>query len=144
MQHAGMRSIEDGAFAFQLRSHIAEMLIVALWLLSATVAAGLVLACFWLMERPPRGAVRLGSTAHGLAGAAGTALVLCLVLGGTSDPQGFGRMAAWLLGATLLGGGAVVLAQLRRRRPSGLGVAIHAILGIAGFVILLAYGSITH
>jgi hypothetical protein len=120
------------------------MLTAASWCLGAAVVAGLALAGLWLVERPPRGAARLGSAAHGLAGAAGTAMVLSLALGGANDPQGFARMAAWLLGAALLGGGAVVLAQLRGRRPSGLVVAIHATLGIAGFVILLAYGSITH
>ena len=119
------------------------MLTLATWFLALTGAAGLGLACFYLLERPVRGWARLVSVAHGLAGAGGVALVLWLLVAGAADPQGFGRTACYLLGAALLGGAMVVAYQLRRRRAPGLLIVLHATLGMAGFVILLAYGSIT-
>jgi hypothetical protein len=51
-------------------------------------------------------------------------------------------LAGWFLGAALAGGGLVVVDQLRRRRPSGLVVALHATMGVAGFVFWLAYGAV--
>ena len=117
------------------------MTAAALWVLGLTVAAGLGLSCFYLLERPIVGRARLASYAHGLAGATGVGLLLAAVWG-AADAQGFGRIAAYSLGATLLAGLIVFAAQLRRRRPSGLVVALHATLGVAGFVIFVAYASL--
>ena len=120
------------------------MLTIALWLLTAVVAGGIALACLWLLERPFGGAGRAAAIAHGAGGAAGTLIVLTLLVRGAPDPAGLGRVAAAFLGAALLGGAVVVVAQWRRRRPPGLIVALHATVGIAGFVILLGYASVTH
>ena len=116
------------------------MLTASLWLVGAAVAAGLGLSCFYLLERPIRGAARLASWAHGLVGAAGTALAVTAAFP-AADPGGFGRLSVYGLGATLLAGVAIFVAQLRRRRPPGLVVVLHATLGMAAFIILLAYAA---
>ena len=52
-------------------------------------------------------------------------------------------MAGWLLVSGLVAGVLIAAYQLlRRRRPAGLVVALHATLGVVGMVILLAYVSI--
>lgn len=118
------------------------MLTLALWILAAAVAAGIALSCFYLLERPIRGAARLGVHAHGLLGIVGTGLVAARLIGGAPDPQNFGRIALWMLGLALSGGLVILAAALRRRRAPGLVVALHATVGMGGFVILLAYASI--
>ena len=117
------------------------MLNIATWILGATVLAGLGLSAFYLTEKPIRGAVRWASAAHGLSGAAGFVLAV-LAASHALDRQGFGRIAIGFLAATLLGGLVIAAAQLRRRRPPGLVVALHAITGVAGLVILAAYASV--
>jgi hypothetical protein len=114
------------------------MLTVVSWLLGLAVLAGVGLAGVWLQERRP--AWWMGA-AHGVVGLVGTAMAL-LWLMGAADRQGFGRLAGWFLGIALAGGGVVVVAQLRGRRPSGLVVALHATMGVAGFVLWLAYGTV--
>jgi hypothetical protein len=116
----------------------------ALWLLGLAVLAGIGLSTFHLQERPIRGAARWASAGHGLAGAAGTALVFAALWSAASDANGFSQLALYLLGAALLGGLIIGLGALRRRRASGLVVALHATLGVAGAVILLAYVSTPH
>jgi hypothetical protein len=118
------------------------MLTFILWLLTGVIAAGIGLAVLWLLEHRFREAAQFGAVAHGAAGAAGTVLALRLILAGAPDPGGLGRVAAVLLAGALLGGAVLALAQLRRRRAPGLVVTIHATLGVAGFVILLAYASV--
>ena len=117
------------------------MLDAVLWILGVTVAAGLALGCFYLQERPIRGWPRLLSVGHGLLGVTGSTLLFVSMAAGASDKSGMGRTATGLLVATLMGAAVVVFAQVRRRRPSGLVVALHATLGVAGFVILAAYVS---
>ena len=118
------------------------MLIPAIALLSTAELAGIALCCFYLLERPIRGWSRLGSIAHGLAGAAGAALAALVVLRGAPDPQNFGHLTIYALAATLALALVIIAAQLRRRRPPGLAVAIHATIGMGALVILLAYLSI--
>ncbi len=117
------------------------MLNTAFWILAITVAAGLAISCFYLQERPIRGVARWISLAHGLLGVTGSTLFLALMAAGAPDRSGMGQVAASLLVGTLIGAAMVVLAQVRRRRPSGLVVALHATLGVAGYVILAAYAS---
>lgn len=117
------------------------MLNAAFWILGVTVAAGLAIGCFYLQERPIRGLARLLSVGHGLLGVAGSTLLFVPIAAGASDRSGMGQAATGLLVATLMGAGVLVFAQVRRRRPPGLVVALHATLGVAGYVILAAYVS---
>ncbi len=117
------------------------MLDAVFWILGVTVAAGLAVGCFYLQERPIRGLARWISVAHGLLGVTGSTLFFTVVAAGAPDRSGMGQIAASLLAGTLMGAAVVVLAQIRRRRPSGLVVALHATLGAAGYVILAAYAS---
>lgn len=120
------------------------MLSASLWLLAAAILIGIGLAALWLQGHRPAGWARLAAPLHGLAAAAGTALLLAFIVGGAADPQNFGHLTAWFLGIALAGGTVIVVSQLRRRRPAGLVVALHASLGLAGFVLLLAYANIRH
>ena len=116
----------------------------AFWILGLTLAAGLVIGCFYLQERPIRGWARLVSVGHGLLGVTGSTLFFASMAAGASDKNGMGQVAASLLAGTLVGAAVVVLAQIRRRRPSGMVVALHATLGVAGYVILAAYATTPH
>jgi len=120
------------------------MLDAAFWILGVTVAAGLAIACFYLQERPIRGWARWISVGHGLSGVIGSALFFVSIAAGASDKYGMGRVATSLLVGTLMGAAVVIFAQVRRRRPSGLAVALHATLGMAGYVIFAAYASTPH
>ena len=115
------------------------MLIGAAWLLAAVGLAGIGLSCCYLLERPIRGWAGLASIVHGLTGAVGVAIVVAAVARADVDRQGFGRLSVELLAATLLGGLLVAATHLRRRRPAGLLVALHAILGVSAIVIVAAY-----
>lgn len=117
------------------------MLEAAFWILGMTVAAGLALGCFYLQERPIRGWARWTSVGHGLLGVTGSTLFFASMAAGASDRSGMGQAATALLVGTLIGAAVVMVAQVRRRRPSGLVVAVHATLGVAGYVILAAYAS---
>ena len=117
------------------------MLNAAFWILGVTVAAGLAIGCFYMLERPIRGWARLLSAGHGLLGVTGSTLLFVPIAAGASDRSGMGQVATGLLAATLMGAAVVVYAQVRRRRPPGLVVALHATLGVAGYVILAAYVS---
>ena len=120
------------------------MLNAAFWTLGATVAAGLALGCFYLQERPIQGSARWISVGHGFLAVAGSTLFFASVAAGAPDRSGMGQVATTLLIGTLIGAAVVVVAQARRRRPSGLVVAVHATLGVAGYVILAAYASTPH
>ncbi len=73
---------------------------------------------------------------------------IVLLLGLRGPPRGvaegagsFGVIAAVMLALALLAALAIIAAQMRRRTPGMLVVAIHATLAIAGFVVLAAYVS---
>ena len=117
------------------------MLDAAFWILGITVAAGLAISCFYLQERPIRGLARWISVGHGLLGVTGSTLFFASIAVGVPDRSGMGQVATSLLVGALIGASVVVLAQVRRRRPSGLVVALHATLGVAGYFILAAYAS---
>ena len=117
------------------------MLDAAFWILGVTVAAGLAISCFYLLERPIRGLARWVSVGHGLLGVTGSVLFFMSVAAGAPDRGGMGQVAASLLIGTLTGAAVVVLAQVRRRRPSGLVVALHATLGVAAYIVLAAYAA---
>ena len=117
------------------------MLDAAFWILGITVAGGLAIGCFYLLERPIRGLARWVSVGHGLLGVAGSVLFFAVMAAGPPDKGGMGQVATSLLIGALAGAAVVVLAQVRRRRPSSLVVALHATLGAAGYVVLAAYAT---
>lgn len=84
---------------------------------------------------------------HGLAGAAGLALLVLGLLreaphGASKGAAGFGTFAAVLLGGTLLLGLAPVQARLRRRGLPVLALGLHATLAVLGLTLLAAYLSL--
>lgn len=116
------------------------MIAAAVWLLTAVVAAGSGLAAWHMRDgasRPPR----ISGIAHGIAGAAGLALLIVALQG---PPRGvatgvsaFGPASAVLFGVALLTGLAVLV--LRRKAVP---IAIHAGVAITGYVLLLAWASL--
>ena len=119
------------------------MLLAAMILLGVAILAGLGLVA--RLSLAPPGMARWPAAIHGLVGGAG---FVALLLGLRGPPRGvhqgagsFGLMAAGFLAATLLVALSIVAAQLRRRPPPGLAVAIHATLAVGGFVMLAAYAS---
>ncbi len=120
------------------------MVSVSVWLLSAAVIAGTVLALWHLRgneagSRPPPAA----GLAHGAAGAAGLAALLLALQGpprGVAAGAGsFGATAAWLFAAALLTGAAVLF---RRRQGPAVMMAVHAGVAVTGYVILLAWNAL--
>ena len=84
---------------------------------------------------------------HGLAGAAGLALLTIGLLRGTAHgaaqgASGFGSFAAVLLGGTLLLGLVPIQARLRRRSLPVLALGLHATLAVLGLTLLAAYLSL--
>ncbi len=73
--------------------------------------------------------------AHGLAGAAGLAVLAAA--GVTMDP--FGICAIVLLTAALVVGLGIALFARGRRRGTGLALAVHGSIAIAGYVMLMAF-----
>lgn len=120
------------------------MVIVAVWVLTIAVAAGIGLGMWHLRatdaaSRPPAAAGIL----HGIIGAAGL-VVLLLALRG--PPRGvaagaasFGMTAAWLFGVALLSG---AVFYFRRRKGAAIMLAIHAGVAITGYALLLAWDSV--
>ncbi len=120
------------------------MLLAAMMLLGVAILAGLALVVRLSLARP--GMARWPAAMHGLLGAAGFAVLLLGLRGparGVRQGAGsFGLIAAGFLGVTLLIALTIVAAQVRRRRPPVVAVAIHATLAIGGFVMLAAYVSV--
>ena len=119
------------------------MLLVATCLLGLTLMAGLGLAV--RLSLVPVGRRLWPAIAHGLLGAAGFVVLLLGLRGparGVAMGAGsFGTIAAAMLALALLAALAIIAAQVRRRPPATLVVAVHATLAIAGFVVLAAYVS---
>ena len=109
---------------------------LAFWLFCAAVALGGGLAIPYLRgssRRPPWPVAAI----HAAFGAAGLAALLIAIRRGlppsAMGTAGFAPAAAILLALALTLG---VMFALRRRRPAGVLVAVHASLAIAGFVVL--------
>jgi hypothetical protein len=117
-----------------------RMLLLAFAILSATVAAGIVLALLHLRGSPRHGAV---GALHGVAGAAGLVALLLALRG---PPRGvltgvasFGAIAAALAAVALAAGLAVAVLARRSHGAVGLVIGTHATLAITAYVLLLAY-----
>jgi hypothetical protein len=114
----------------------------AVWILTAAVIAGAILASWHLRATDGAGRPPLfAAVAHGVAGAMGL-FVLVVALQG--PPRGveagagsFGTTAAVLFGGSLLTGGSLLFL-----RPKGIVMAIHAGIAISGYVLLLAWSSL--
>lgn len=117
------------------------MLDLAFGVLTAAALIGAGLAVHFARGpavRQPPAAIPL---VHGGLGAIGLAVLGVVIRhglpsagNGTAD---FGSIAAGFLAVALLCGLLILFAAWRRRRPSGLLVATHASLAIAGIVLLL-------
>ena len=106
---------------------------VAVWVVGAAVAWGLVVGVFWLLGRRGRGLRAMGY-GHGVVGVLGAGLA---VYGAGGAAVAMGGM---LLGA--VGGGLVVAwAHVRGRRAAGMAVVLHATFGVAGLLLLLVYAA---
>lgn len=119
------------------------MLLVATCLLALALLAGLALAA--RLSLVPAGRRAWPAIGHGLLGVTGFAVLLLALRG---PPRGvaegaasFGVIAAVMVALALLAALAIIAAQVRRRAPGTLVVAVHASLAIAGFVVLAAYVS---
>jgi hypothetical protein len=116
------------------------MLALALAILSATVVAGAVLALLHLRGSPPHWAV---GALHGVVGTAGLGALLLALRG---PPRGvrtgvaaFGLVAAIFATAAFAVGLAIVALLRRSRGGTGLAIAVHGMLAITAYVLLLAY-----
>ncbi len=112
-------------------------------LIGFAALAGLALVARLSLARP--GMARWPAAVHGSLGVAGFAALLA-GLGG--PPRGvrmgagsFGLIAAGFLALALLVALTIIAAQLRRRPPPALAIAIHATFAIGGLVMLAAYVS---
>ena len=120
-----------------------RMLSLAFAILSATVAAGVVLALLHLRGLPRR---TVAGALHGVAGATGLAVLLLALRG---PPRGvltgvasFGAIAAVLAAVALVVGLAVPVLARRARGGTGLVIAAHATFAITAYVLLMAYVSL--
>nr|WP_294509329.1 hypothetical protein [uncultured Rhodopila sp.] len=112
---------------------------VALLTIAVTIGAGLAL---WHL-RADGGPPAMVGLLHGVIGATGLGVLLLVLRGpahGVAAGVGsFGTTAAWLFGAALVTGIAVLM---RRRRADAVMIAIHSGLAITGYVLLLAWNSL--
>ncbi len=120
---------------------------VAMLVLSLAALGGLGLAMLHGSLPEGRHVPAAVALSHGLAGAAGLALLVVALLHGTphgasQGAAGFGGMAAALLGGTLLLGLAPIQARLRRQGLPVLALGLHATLAVLGLTLLAAYLSL--
>jgi hypothetical protein len=122
------------------------MLYAAVAALCIAVPLGLWMSSLHLVrDEPPAGLSRVAAV-HGSFGAA-CVVLLSLALqgpdrrGGGHGAGGFGWFAFALLAVTLVGGLTILGHYLRGRAAPAVLVAAHAMLGIAGAVMLTAYFS---
>ena len=123
------------------------MLTTSFAVLGVAVLLGLGLACVALLDKASvsHRAVPVAYV-HGALGAVGVGALLLALRGPPrgvhSGAGGFGIVAGALMVATLLAGIVTLIGQLRHRPVSAAVIALHASLGIAGYVILAAYWSV--
>jgi hypothetical protein len=119
------------------------MLLLAFVVLSAVVVAGIVLALLHLRGVRPH---RVVGALHGLAGAAGLAVLLLALRGPPrgvlSGVESFGDVAAVVGVAALVAGLGIVVMARRSWGGVGLVIGVHATLAVTGYVVLLAYVSL--
>jgi hypothetical protein len=119
------------------------MLTACISALGVAVCLGLWLSAQILINEDPPKRIPVTGIIHATAGAA-TVILLLLALRG--PPRGvhtgagaFGWTSFVLLAITLAGGATILSFHLRRRGAPTLLIAMHAMLGIAGAVLLSAW-----
>jgi asparagine N-glycosylation enzyme membrane subunit Stt3 len=119
------------------------MLNLSFTLLLLAAAFGTVLAGLHLRAGRVRPPSWVFGALHGLIGIIGLVLLFPVLQGPPRGEAmgvgGFGSIAAVLLVLGLLASLALAAARLRRKRPPGLAIGIHATLAVSGVVILAAY-----
>jgi hypothetical protein len=119
------------------------MLIAAFIILGIAVLIGSGLAIQYLHTegmKPPPWPLALLHVLFGIGGLG------CLLLALRGPPRGlengtgsFGIFAATLIVMTALVGGLMLAARIRKKRPAGILIGVHAMLAVGGFVILVVY-----
>jgi hypothetical protein len=119
------------------------VLSAAFAVLSAAVLLGLLLAALYLRaadDRYPHWSI---GAAHGTIGAIGLALLLAALgeptRGVALGAGSFRLIAAAMLGTALLAGLTIPLLWRRRRALLSATIALHAIVAVAGYLILATY-----
>ncbi len=117
------------------------MLSVAVAVMCVAVGIGLWLGTQFLIVEVPSAKVRKAAFAHGAIAA--TAVVLAYVALARPGPpvSSFGWNAWYILAATLAGGLIILTFNLLRRPAATPLIAVHAMAGLAGAVMLVAYFS---
>ncbi|MEJ2376303.1 MAG: hypothetical protein P8Y53_10655 [Pseudolabrys sp.] len=118
------------------------MLTAGFTLLTLAVLAGSLLAVLHMRENKALPAWPWAAL-HGLA-AVGGLILLALSLGGPTrgaaqGTAGFGAGAAAILALAALFGAMLVSARVRCGQVPGALIAVHAMIAVSGFVVLMAY-----
>jgi hypothetical protein len=115
------------------------MLQFSLFLLCGAAALGGGLAVRYLRGKPAPGAVLAAHATFGIAGVVALRIALGRGLSPTGlGTAGFGRTAVVLLALAFLFGLRLAWLGWRRRRPSELLVGTHALVAVAGLVLVLS------
>jgi hypothetical protein len=119
------------------------MLIAAISAMGIAVCLGMWLSALYLIREEPPKKLPITGIVHGSAGFAAVALLLIALQGPRrgvhTGAGGFGWTAFVLMAAAFLGGVTILSFHLRRRGAPSLLIVMHAMMGIAGGVMLSAW-----
>jgi hypothetical protein len=127
------------------------LLLYAIGVLTMVVIiGGLLGGQYLLIERPPAG-LRWPGILHGLGGVAGFVLMVAGLRGplpfakaARMGAGAFGAIAGALIAGALVAGLTILLTHVRRRPISPGLVALHGMLAIVGYTLLLTYLTMLH
>jgi hypothetical protein len=118
----------------------------AIAILGVVASAGLWLGGLYLLAERPPGRLKWPGLLHGLGGLAGFAVLVASVPGSRATPHAvrmgagsFAVVAELLLAAALVAGAVILAVHLRRRPVSASLVAVHGMLAITGYTLLVTY-----
>ena len=119
------------------------MLIAAIAAMFTAVCLGMWLSAIILIREEQPKKIPLIAMIHGAAGATAVALLLLALQGPRRGVQtgagGFGWTAFCMMALALAGGVTILSFQLRRKGAPTLLIALHAMLGLGGAVMLSAW-----
>jgi hypothetical protein len=119
------------------------MLIAAIAAMTLALCLGLWLSALILIREEPPKSIPITAMVHGTAGATAVVLLLLALRGPPrgvhTGAGGFGWTAFALMATALLGGITILSFHMRKRGAPSLLIAMHAMLGIAGGVMLSAW-----